>query len=1482
MLRQLLSLVPITFACAHAVALDLTWGFFDRTSLCCGPAGSGFGSYEAAVRAARAAGALWQNGEPSADPLWLYPRILPREAFKDPTGAYVASSVEEVCRWKFARVGGAFTGPIEPWGLPDFNNHWKCGGLNSAGGFVHEFAYPACVSAGYSYSNFGFYDAVVGRAAPADACYSNNATQIIASIDPKKTNGCSTDVGNPCNAALGIKTHHERVYASGGLMHPLSFEWFYSTNMYTTPVKTAGWSHTYDQLVVASSNNRVFAYRENGVIVGFALVAGAYVPDTDISDRLLRLVDGNGNTTGWTYHVADSEDTENYDATGRLLSIRNRRGATLTMTYSDADTPPATAPRPGLLIRVSDPLGRQLALSYDSESRLAALDDPGGNVHEFSFDAAGNLVAIHWPDGTSRRMLYEEANFPSALTGIVDEAGQRFATYHYDTAGRVDSESHAGGVYSHSFAYRADGSTIVTDPLGIGRQFNFQVVLGAVRKAAMSQPCATCRDKSKAVGYDGNGNVASRADFNDRKTCYAYDSARNLETARIEGLLSSESCGAALGSPPNRPDVRLTRTTWNPDFRLPATVVEPAPGGWKTTAFTYDSAGNLIRKDVTGPTNDGTGGAATRTWSWTYASLGRIAAATDPNNNVTAYSYYADDDADVGKRGNLAAVTNALGHVTQVTAYDMHGRPLRFIDASGMPTVLTYDTRGRLDSRNVGGETTVYGYDGIGQLVGVTSPDGSALAYTYDAAHRLTGIADELGNRVDYTLDAMGNRIREDVRDHAGTLARTRSRTFDALNRLAADIGAQAQATAYAYDGNGNALAVTNPLTHRTSNVYDALNRLVQVTDPAGGAVRYGYDAAGNLMQVADPRALATVYTYDGLGNPVKQVSPDTGTTVQRFDRAGNLTAKVDARGVTASYGYDALNRVTQIAYSRSGSPAEIHGFEYDGGIGGPSSAKGRLTKLVDPAATTRWTYTLQGRVATKSQQVGALALAVAYSYNAAGQRTTVTTPSGQVLGYSYLDGRVAGITVNGTPLITSAVAAPFGPIAAWQWGNGLHTFREYDTDGRIADWEFRNGTSVLRNNLTWDAAGRIATIADPTNAALQGSYQYDVLDRLTVAQKGNPVSTTQQYGYDAVGNRVNITTDGRIDNLTYGATSNQLVALSGVLNPDPLNGDSNRSFVYNLANRLVQVQSGTRSLGKYQVNALGQRIAKTVAGDTTRFVYDEQGHLLGEYEANGKLIQETVWLEDLPVATLRPRPGSTGSPVTVDLYYVHADHLGSPRAITNPGDNSIMWRWDNVDPFGANAADENPGGQGAFEYGLRLPGQYFDAETGTHYNYFRDYDPSIGRYIESDPIGLKGGVNTYAYVKASPLVRSDRYGLWGFAPPGEPPGSGCGDADTDPFVPDNPLGFAFLGACRQHDKCYDTCWASKVLCDQEFLSNLRKACTQRWPVVAQCVVLAYEYYYAVVKNGQTAYDNAQRKCNQCFIGVEPKNPDPTPMPSTF
>ena len=142
----------------------------------------------------------------------------------------------------------------------------------------------------------------------------------------------------------------------------------------------------------------------------------------------------------------------------------------------------------------------------------------------------------------------------------------------------------------------------------------------------------------------------------------------------------------------------------------------------------------------------------------------------------------------------------------------------------------------------------------------------------------------------------------------------------------------------------------------------------------------------------------------------------------------------------------------------------------------------------------------------------------------------------------------------------------------------------------------------------------------------------------------------------------------------------------------------------------------------------------KKTAGAETYFAYDEAGRLIGEYDTTGAPIQELVWLADTPVASVRPV-----APSGFAVFYIWADHLNTPRVVSDAA-NQVRWEWANANPFGAHLPNENPGGAGAFNFNLRFPGQYYGGETGLHYNYFRDYDPGIGRYVQSDPIGLKGG----------------------------------------------------------------------------------------------------------------------------------------------
>ena len=199
-------------------------------------------------------------------------------------------------------------------------------------------------------------------------------------------------------------------------------------------------------------------------------------------------------------------------------------------------------------------------------------------------------------------------------------------------------------------------------------------------------------------------------------------------------------------------------------------------------------------------------------------------------------------------------------------------------------------------------------------------------------------------------------------------------------------------------------------------------------------------------------------------------------------------------------------------------------------------------------------------------------------------------------------------------------------------------------------------------------------------------------------------------------------------------------------------------------------------------------------------------------------------------------------------MYQVYPDHLGTPRAVVDPSVAQPVWQWHNIDPFGGNLPNENPAGLGTFKYSLRFPGQYYDAETGLHYNYFRDYDPATGRYVESDPIGLAGGVNTYAYVLNAPISNRDLLGL-----------ATCGSGFNEGLVPDNPFGHPFSYCCKRHDDCYDNCFGMppKLECDENFCRCMLDRCNG----LHVCRVTARTYCDAVKSRGQGAFDSARKKC---------------------
>ncbi len=1206
-------------------------------------------------------------------------------------------------------------------------------------------------------------------------------------VPPIETHRQAT--GGAVNVATGNKILVETDYV-GGTGTGLVFRRYYNSQGRGFTAFGAKWRCTYDRSISIPVNNRVQATRADGRVEVFTLTNGRWVGDPDVTDSL-----SGDSKAGWILVTAD-DIAESYSPDGKLTQIITPAGLSTTLSYDEL----------GHLITVTGPFGHKLTFAYDQTSgAISSMTTPGGTVYSYSVQTLlprkGILTDVSYSDfprSFITRYSYGDPANPGAITDIsvmslLDELSH--FTFTYDAKGRLISSGSDGGIDSITLDYNdSAGTTTVTDARGSTRSYTFQNQFNVLKTTALAgAPCSSC--VGKAFSYDGNGFIASRTDYNGNVTTYTHN-VRGLETSRIEAS--------------GKPESRTITTAWDNNFHLPTQVTEPN----RVTTFNYDENGNLLTRKVNASNQS-------RLWTYTYNNNGQVTSVDGPRNDVndiTRYTY--------GANGALASVTDALGHLTQISAYDSNNWPLTIQDPNGLTTNIEYDSKGRKVSVDVGGLVTTYTYNGLGRLTSINHPSGESFNYTYDVTDRLTTVVDSWGfteDTINYINDAFGNVLEEQV--SAGTPllpfapivsegTRTHSYTYDAQNRVLQSIGSQGQVTAYDYDANSNLIQVTDPLNKLSKFTYDPLNRRTATIDASGAQTQATYDTDNHPLSVKDARGLVTSYTYDGLGNLTSITSPDTGSTTLSYDSADNLLSQPDAKGLQTNRSYDALNRVTQIRYPGI-APTN---FSYDQGTTGI----GRLTRMADSTGSTAWVYDEQGRVAQKTQQVGALTLTVKYSYDPFGNPLTITYPSGRTVILAHIADKLYLIGADGKPISVNAYQ-PFGPPIRWSY-SGVPNTRTADTDGRLSDYTLAARTRTLN----YDAANRITEYKD-TDPSFNQSFNYDALSRIT-EYTGN--SITESYGYDDVGNRTSYAVNSTPPiNYTYATDSNRLLDATIGTQPrsytyDPIGnitGDTVNQYTYDGQNRLTQALVG-QQLYAYWLNGRGQRVAKSLgkafdlggdanlnnrlessdlrliaqmaqgqitvnlSGDcnhdgnvtladvtctqskianlranpslftappNTYFFYDEAGHLIGEYDTNGLSIQETVWMGDTPVAVMKPTPAALTNPnAAYDVFYIYADHLNAPRVITDQ-QNKVVWNWES-NPFGIGQPTSSSG----FVYNLRFPGQYFDSETGLIHNGFRDYDPQIGRYIQSDPIGLGGGINTYNYVGGRPVNGIDPLGL--------------------------------------------------------------------------------------------------------------------------
>ena len=1031
-----------------------------------------------------------------------------------------------------------------------------------------------------------------------------------------------------------------------------------------------------------------------------------------------------------------------------------------------------------------DRQGRQILYGYDATtSRVAAVYDHFTNQVLWVEYASTGLVSSLRDRLVGGRTVRYTYDAQGRLTNVVGVLGGQTA-YRYDAQGRL-AQKRAPGGYERNISYRADGAiSSILNGSGEGKFFDFSYdeakgVYYSYMRTSGGQITERWYDQTwMLINTAINGEVVdtSLPPPNPEGATEQFD--ENGKLVRVD-----YADGTSQRFEYNGPYQTMTRqvdeagvvTLYHRDSRGNATSVVEAAGTAleRTTLYGYDGLGLLTNMIVVGD-----GQTADAVVSFAYDEKGNILRMTDTAGYVTRYAY---DDL-----GNTTLISNESG-VVWTFAYDAMGHRLTTRDPLGLVESNTYDLAENLvQVRDAGGRVYEYDYDSEGRLTQARDPfgmvqdkeydaDGQCIATRYSdgevftASYRwdgqMTSLSDAAGrvNRTEY--DAWGRVIKMTVPegvmaeieyDEASrpvrmrTPVRERRYAYDsrgAVTAMYCQAGATIITNHFAYDPRGLAISAVDAEGHTGQSEYDVLGRRIKTVDALGRTNLYAYDARDNLVAMTDGLGRTTQFEYDAGNRQTRRRSPDGAKIRIGYDAAGRIAQTVDANGSKVRWDYDGLGRVltTRVyAVEADPTPAKTVTYTYD--------AYGRRLSYDDGTTAGVWTYDDAARTTTCAIDYGDFSAAYTYEYDAQGRKIALVGPDGWTNRYRYGSDRLlAEVEISGEgslslqrqshaleqhlqfpggarqqysfdPLLglmsnraMDATEAPLmqhvytrssaGPVRSLETDEGLYT---YDYDGVYQ--LLQAGHPVLGSwGYTYDAAGNRHTSVGPD----AGNWQFDLCNRLTNAPAG-------VFEYDAAGNMVRKTTNGET-----------------------------HIFVYEPAGNLSEIRDGEgQLLAAYYYDPMGRRLRKEVGGVVTWFLYADEG-LIAELDADGIPIRQYAYFPD---ATWNNNPLAvkTGGQV---LYYLN-DHLGAPRKLVTRN-GVVVWSA-LYEAFGAARVDpastaENP---------LRGSGQYYDAESGLHYNTQRYYDPRLGRYIQADPLGEVGGANLYTFALNSPLQYVDPLGL--------------------------------------------------------------------------------------------------------------------------
>ncbi|WP_241020165.1 RHS repeat-associated core domain-containing protein [Burkholderia sp. Ac-20345] len=941
-------------------------------------------------------------------------------------------------------------------------------------------------------------------------------------------------------------------------------------------------------------------------------------------------------------------------------------------------------------------------------------------------DRSGNAVALVWVDGLLTRI--ETADAIATLTydnvgrimrvALVDAAGKAMRTlarYRYDEAGDlVEANDENAAAWSYEYSYHL--VTRYSDRTGRGMNLEWD---------------GTHLDAKAIHEWADDGTFDTRLTWHDHlRLTFVTDALGNTtqQYYDIDGyvyrIIYPDHTEEWFMRDADKhvvrhvfPDGTAESFTWDDAGQMTSHTLRDG----RIAYYVHDRHGNLTGlQDPEG-----------HRWERYYDSKGRVTEALDPLGRLTKYEY--------DRAGLPVEITDPMGGTTKIV-WRTDGQIASYTDCSGKTATWKYDERGRLvQQQNAVGEITRYGYE-AGQLAWVTRPEGLRDTYARDAEGRLL--------------------------EHVDGLNRSTRYSYTAAGLLAKRINARGDSVEYGWNRLGQVALMRNENGREYRFGYDPAGRLSSETDFDGRETRY-YRAAGS--------ALLTNRLYGGVMQAFE------------YDAMGRLESR---RGWTAQFtdrGHVFLDPQGEVAVERES-------FQYDG--------LGRFIQAVNDQSSVRRFYDPVGNLAREHVHMRVegkeYEFVWRHEHNEVGARVATIRPDGHRLDWlTYGSGHVHGVMLDGTS-IANFERDDAHRETQRELGNGLTQTTLYDEAGRLARQLLQGaGGKVMERRYQYDAAGQLTQIGDLRRGELQ--YAYDPIGRLTRAQSSLGIET---FSFDPASN---IVESKERDEHGIGVLGG---ARSAPLLDNLLKDYSGTHFAYDeLGNLKQRTRNGERtdfewgSLGRmvsardrymqatYTYDALGRRIAKLTeplvpylagAGSGWRDaerqrLKQERGYGFTLYGWDGDtLAYETSWDTRetthyvyepdgfSPLAQAKGpaafHDGSAGVAALTGVAYYHCDQIGTPQEITDDA-GGVAWSsrykaWGEAREVISDAARKagitNP---------LRFAGQYFDRETGLHYNRHRYYDPSSGRFVSKDPIGLAGGINVYQYGQ-NPVGWTDPLGL--------------------------------------------------------------------------------------------------------------------------